>query len=58
MSMKSFARPVSTAHTAEGRWVVESGISAGDRVIVEGLPKVHPNAPVKVVEASSSTAQQ
>src|SRR5690606_14261739 len=31
------ARPVTTAHTAEGRWVVESGIAAGDRVIVEGL---------------------
>ncbi|MEO4045985.1 efflux RND transporter periplasmic adaptor subunit [Pseudomonas sp. CAU 1711] len=50
------ARPVSTAHTAEGRWVVNSGIAAGDRVIVEGLPKVRPNAPVKVV-AAAPTAQ-
>lgn len=49
-------RPVSTAHTAEGRWVVDSGIAAGDRVIVEGLPKVRPNAPVKVV-AAAPTAQ-
>jgi membrane fusion protein (multidrug efflux system) len=45
-------RPVGTAHTAGGRWVVQSGIEAGDKVIVEGLPKVHPNAPVKVVEAA------
>lgn len=45
-------RPVGTAHTSGGRWVVESGIAAGDKVIVEGLPKVHPNAPVKVVEAA------
>lgn len=51
-------RPVSTAHTAEGRWVVESGIAAGDKVIVEGLPKVRPNAPVKVVDKPSSAAQQ
>ena len=43
-------RPIGTAHTANGRWVVESGIEAGDKVIVEGLPKVHPNAPVKVVD--------
>ncbi|HSC83468.1 MAG TPA: efflux RND transporter periplasmic adaptor subunit [Pseudomonas sp.] len=45
-------RPVGTAHTAGGRWVVESGIEAGDKVIVEGLPKVHPNALVKVVDAA------
>ncbi len=51
-------RPVSTAHTAEGRWVVESGISEGDKVIVKGLPKVRPNAPVKVVDQPSSAAQQ
>lgn len=51
-------RPVTTAHTASGRWVVESGIAAGDKVIVEGLPKVRPNEPVKVVAAAASNAQQ
>ena len=51
-------RPVTTAHTAAGRWVVESGIAAGDKVIVEGLPKVRPNEPVKVVAAAASNAQQ
>lgn len=48
------ARPVTTAHTAEGRWAVESGIAAGDKVIVEGLPKVKPNTPVKVVDAAAA----
>ncbi len=47
-------RPVTTAHTAAGRWVVDSGIAAGDRVIVEGLPKVRPNTPVKVVDAAAA----
>jgi membrane fusion protein, multidrug efflux system len=51
-------RPVSTAHTAGGRWVVESGIAAGDKVIVEGLPKVKPNVPVKVVDAAAPAAQK
>ena len=51
-------RPVTTAHTAAGRWVVDSGIAAGDRVIVEGLPKVRPNAPVKVAEAPAAPATQ
>ena len=50
-------RPVTTAHTVQGRWVVESGISAGDRVIVEGLPKVRPNAAVKVSDKPAPAAQ-
>lgn len=47
-------RQVTTGHTAKGRWVIVSGISAGDRVIVEGLPKVRPDSPVKVVAPASS----
>lgn len=45
-------RQVSTGHTANGRWVIESGIGAGDRVVVEGLAKVRPDTPVKVVDAA------
>jgi membrane fusion protein (multidrug efflux system) len=41
-------RQVTTGHTAKGRWVIVSGISAGDRVIVEGLPKVRPDTPVRM----------
>jgi membrane fusion protein (multidrug efflux system) len=55
-------REVSTGRTSRGRWVVESGIGEGDRVIVEGLPKVRPDAPVRVAQApaaaASSAAQQ
>jgi membrane fusion protein (multidrug efflux system) len=47
-------RQVSTGHTAKGRWVIVSGISAGERVIVEGLPKVRPDSPVKVVAPAAS----
>ena len=47
-------RPVTTAHTADGRWAVDSGIAAGERIIVEGLPKVRPNTPVKVVDAAAA----
>lgn len=50
-------RPVTTGHTAKGRWVVESGIAAGDQVIVEGLPRVKPNIPVKVVDAAAAVAK-
>ena len=47
-------RQVTTGHTAKGRWVIVSGISAGERVIVEGLPKVRPDSPVKVVAPAAS----
>jgi len=47
-------RQVTTGHTAKGRWVIVSGINAGDRVIVEGLPKVRPDSPVKVAAPAAS----
>lgn len=50
-------RQVGTGHTANGRWVIESGISVGDRVIVEGLPKVRADTPVKVAEAPAPVSQ-
>ncbi len=51
-------RQVKTGDTRDGRWVIESGVSTGDRVIVEGLPKVRPDSPVKAVEASQAPAEQ
>nr|WP_298172817.1 efflux RND transporter periplasmic adaptor subunit [uncultured Pseudomonas sp.] len=50
-------RQVSTGHTANGRWVIESGIGAGDKVVVEGLAKVRPDTPVKVVDAAQPAKQ-
>lgn len=35
------------------KWLVLSGLHGGDRLIVEGLQKVKPGAPVKVVPAGS-----
>lgn len=50
-------RPVTTGNTSGGRWIVNSGIAAGDKVIIEGLPKVRPNAPVKVVDKPAAAKQ-
>ncbi|MET1080600.1 MAG: efflux RND transporter periplasmic adaptor subunit [Pseudomonas sp.] len=49
-------RPVTVGQTAHGRWVIESGVGAGDRVIVEGLPKVRPDTPVNASEAADASA--
>ncbi|SDO82882.1 efflux RND transporter periplasmic adaptor subunit [Pseudomonas jinjuensis] len=54
-------RQVAAPQTVKGRWVIDSGLDVGDRVIVDGLPKVRPDQPVKIVdtpaEAAASAAQ-
>jgi len=37
-------------------WLVSEGLVAGDRVIVDGLQKVHPGAAVKAVPAGAPDA--
>lgn len=45
---KAEARPVRVSRTIGDRWLVDSGLAAGDRVIVEGLQKIRPGAPVQI----------
>ncbi|MDF2234877.1 efflux RND transporter periplasmic adaptor subunit [Albimonas sp. CAU 1670] len=40
------ARPVVTNRIVDDRWVIESGLNPGDRVVVEGFQKIRPGAPV------------
>jgi membrane fusion protein (multidrug efflux system) len=44
-------RPVVLGSTVGERWIIKSGLQAGDRVIVEGLLKVRPDMPVSVSAA-------
>jgi membrane fusion protein (multidrug efflux system) len=46
---KVAARPVKTGSAQGNSWVITDGLKAGDRVIVEGLQKTKPGAPVKPV---------
>lgn len=46
---KVAARPVKTGAAQGDSWVVTDGLKTGDRVIVEGLQKTKPGAPVKPV---------
>jgi len=46
---KVAARPVKTGAAQGDSWIVTDGLKAGDRVIVEGLQKTKPGAPVKPV---------
>jgi len=47
-------RPVALAQVVGNRWLVASGLSAGDRVVVEGLQKLKPDALVKPVEVTAA----
>jgi hypothetical protein len=40
-------RQIVASQTVGDKWLVTSGLKAGDQVIVEGLQKVRPGAPVK-----------
>ena len=46
-------RVLTTAGTIGNKWLVTSGLAAGDRVIVEGLQKVKPGAPATAAKAGA-----
>jgi membrane fusion protein (multidrug efflux system) len=47
-------RTVEVSRTIGDKWLVSSGLLAGDRVIVEGLQKVQPGMPVEANEAATA----
>jgi membrane fusion protein (multidrug efflux system) len=47
---KAEARTVRVSRTVGDQWLVEEGLSSGDRLIVEGIQKVQPDMPVQAVE--------
>lgn len=49
-------RPVTVSRAIGDKWLVEEGLAAGDRVIIEGLQKIRPNAPVQPTEAGAAPA--
>jgi membrane fusion protein (multidrug efflux system) len=48
-------RPVKTDTAVGDKWIVSSGLKAGERVIVDGLQKVQPGMTVNPVPFNSST---
>ena len=54
---KARMRQVQVSRTIGSSWLVEEGLEAGDRVIVEGLQKIRDGAPVKAQEAAAAAAE-
>jgi len=46
-------RPVEVGEWAGSDWIVTAGLGAGDRVVVDGVMRIGPGAPVKVAEAAA-----
>lgn len=46
-------RMIKVSRTIGDQWLVEEGLQAGDKVIVEGLQKVQPGMPVQAIEAGT-----
>ena len=51
-------RPVEAGQWAGDRWVISSGLQGGERVIVDGVMKIGPGAPVKVAEQKPAAQSQ
>jgi membrane fusion protein (multidrug efflux system) len=47
-------RTVRVSRAIGDKWLVEEGLAAGDKVIVEGLQKIRPGAPVQATEAGAA----
>ena len=52
---KAEARQIVAKYRIGNDWVVDNGLNAGDRIVVEGVSKVRSGAPVKPVAASAVT---
>ena len=50
---RAVRREIEAERTVGDKWLVTSGVQAGDRVIVEGLMRIRPGTPVKPVPAGS-----
>ncbi|MCP5229463.1 efflux RND transporter periplasmic adaptor subunit [Accumulibacter sp.] len=50
------ARPVTATRSIGDKWLVSEGLLAGDRIVVDGLQKIRPGAPVTVQEAGTGAA--
>jgi membrane fusion protein (multidrug efflux system) len=50
---KAEARPVEVGDWQKDDWIITAGVNAGDKVIVDGVMKIGPGAPVRVAEQNA-----
>lgn len=50
-------RPIEVGEWAGDAWIITSGLKAGERVILDGVMKLGPGAPVKVADTAKADAK-
>lgn len=53
---KVAVRPIQVSQALGDKWLVEGGLAAGDKVIIEGLQKIAPGMPVNATEKGAEAA--
>jgi membrane fusion protein, multidrug efflux system len=51
-------RPIEAGEWAGQSWIITSGLKPGDRVIVDGVMRLGPGAPVRIAEAAKPVAKE
>ena len=51
-------RPIEVGDWAGDDWIINKGVQPGDKVIVEGLMRLGPGAPVRIADANAKPAAQ
>ena len=51
-------RPIEVGDWAGDAWIINKGVQPGDKVIVEGLMKLGPGAPVRIADANAKPPAQ
>jgi membrane fusion protein (multidrug efflux system) len=51
---KAEARPVVLGDWQENDWIITAGLAPGDKVIVDGVMKIGPGAPVRIADANTA----
>jgi membrane fusion protein (multidrug efflux system) len=51
-------RPVEAGEWAGQSWIITSGLKPGERVIVDGVMRLGPGAPVRIAEAKPPVAKK
>ncbi len=49
-------RPITVGSWLGQDWIVESGLAGGERVVVDGVVKVRPGAPVEIVDPTTAAS--
>ena len=52
---KAEERPIVASHQIDSDWVVDTGLAAGERIIVDGIGKVRPGVQVRPVVAAATS---